>query len=276
MPAALTVAAFLCPFPEPGHPMWTEEEGYVLILSMKAIIPAAGHGTRFAPYTRLVPKELLPIAARPAIDWIVAEAAAAGADEVVIVTSPEKPLIARWFELEKPPVPVTFVLQTEQRGLGHAVLQAAKAAGGTAEPVLILLGDALVTGCAASTEMAKLSQARSGAGVIGLEHVPPEKTNRYGIVRMEGDRIVDMVEKPAPAKAPSDLAVAGRYLLPPAIFERLEHQRAGVGGEIQLTDAIRGLLADHEILGYVYPGHRHDIGNPAGYLKALEAFNGQH
>ena len=112
--------------------------------------------------------------------------------------------------------------------------------------------------------------------MIGLEHVPPEKTNRYGIVRMEGDRIVDMVEKPAPAKAPSDLAVAGRYLLPPAIFERLEHQRAGVGGEIQLTDAIRGLLADHEILGYVYPGHRHDIGNPAGYLKALEAFNGQH
>ena len=236
---------------------------------MKAIIPAAGHGTRFSPYTKLVPKELLPIDSRPAIDLIVREAAEAGADEIVIVTSREKPLIERWFEIEPPPAKVRFVHQEEQRGLGHAVLQAR-----LDDTALVLLGDALVSGGNASKAMAELSAANGGASVIGLEEVPSEKVSRYGIVKLEGTRIVDMVEKPKVEEAPSRLAVAGRYLLDPAIFGYLADQGAGVGGEIQLTDAIRRMLAEKPVLGYVYPGRRHDIGNPAGYFKALEAFNG--
>lgn len=241
---------------------------------MKALIPAAGHGTRFAPFTRLIPKELLPIGSRPAIAHLVDEAAAAGADEVVIVTSPEKPLLQRWFEIEPPRVKLTWAWQREQRGLGHAVAQAEAALAGEAR-VLILLGDALVTGGNAAAEMARLSAAHDGAGVIGLERVPRERVSRYGIVRADAEmRIRDMVEKPRVEEAPSDLAVAGRYLLDGEIFRYLRDQAAGVGGEIQLTDAIRRMLAEKPVYGYVYPGRRLDIGNPDGYFAALEAFHG--
>ena len=254
---------------------------------MKALIPAAGHGTRFAPYTKLVPKELLPIGTRPALARIVDEAADAGADEVVIVTSPEKPLLKRWFEIEPAKVKVTWIDQLEQHGLGHAVLQAAEILKGTAEPVLILLGDALVSGEAPSPAMAALSRAYGHASVVGLEEVPLEKVSRYGIVAgrpapeaagltgIDTARILrldDLVEKPAPEAAPSRLAIAGRYLLDPDVFALLATQTPGVGGEIQLTDAIRRLLAVKPVYGYRYPGRRHDIGNPQGYLRALEAF----
>jgi UTP--glucose-1-phosphate uridylyltransferase len=236
---------------------------------MKAIIPAAGHGTRFLPVTRVIPKEMLPIGAKPALELIVDEAKAAGADEITIVISKGKELIREYF---KDDPSVRFVYQHEQKGLGHAVLQAADACSGD-EPVLILLGDALVSGCNAALAMAELSRANGGAGVIGLERVPRERVSRYGIVRLDGGRIVDMVEKPAPENAPSDLAVAGRYLLSPEIFTYLADQTEGVGGEIQLTDAIRRMLAEKNILGFVYPGKRQDIGNPQGYLKALEEMN---
>lgn len=248
---------------------------------MTAIIPAAGKGTRFLPVTRVVPKEMLPIGAKPAIHCIVDEAIAAGADDLVVVISGEKEIIRRYFDGE-PSLNgrIRFVLQKEQRGLGHAVLQAAE---GIAGPVLILLGDALVTGPNPSREMVAVSRANGGASVIGLERVPKEKVGRYGIVAVERSqasleaggiaRIVDLVEKPAPCSAPSDLAIAGRYLLDPGIFGLLATQSPGHGGEIQLTDAIRRLLATKPVYGYVYPGRRQDIGNPQGYLKALEAFD---
>ena len=246
---------------------------------MKALIPAAGHGTRFAPWTKLIPKEMLPVGARPAIALIVDEAIEAGADEVVIITSPEKPLLKKWFELNPPKAPVVWVDQLEQHGLGHAVLQAAEHFESESEPVLVLLGDALVSGGNASAAMMEISKANGGASVIGCEEVPRERVSRYGIMKSASEiseaffKLADIVEKPSVEEAPSNLAVAGRYLLDPAVFRYLKDQTAGVGGEIQLTDAIRRMLAEKPVFGYIYPGHRHDIGNPNGYLKALEAMN---
>lgn len=235
---------------------------------MKAIIPAAGHGTRFLPVTRVVPKEMLPIGARPALEVIVEEARAAGADEIVMVISRGKELIREYFRDDPS---MRFVYQEEQRGLGHAVLQAASAVGAGDSPVLVLLGDALVAGGNASAELVAVSAAHGGASVIGLERVPRERVSRYGIVRMDGDRVVDMVEKPSPEEAPSDMAIAGRYLLDSAIFGLLATQTPGRGGEIQLTDAIRRLLAQKPVYGCVYSGKRQDIGNPKGYFAALKA-----
>ena len=242
---------------------------------MKAVIPAAGHGTRFLPVTRAVPKEMLPIGAKPAIQLIVEEALAAGADEVVIVISPEKEIIRGYFKDDAAAPRIKWAYQLEQKGLGHAVLQAAPLLEGEKEPVLVLLGDALVSGEAPSAKMVEISRANGGASVVGLERVPPEKVSRYGIVKLDGDRIVDLVEKPKPEDAPSDLAIAGRYLLDPAVFELLATQQPGHGGEIQLTDSIRRLVADHAAYGYVYPGRRQDIGTPEGYLKALKSFAGE-
>lgn len=246
---------------------------------MKALIPAAGHGTRFLPITRVVPKEMLPVGAKPAIQLIVEEALAAGADEVVIVVSPEKEIVRKYFDGDAALASrIRWAWQTEQRGLGHAVLQGAPLLAQEREPVLVLLGDALVSGEAPSAAMAAISRAHGGASVVGLEEVPLEKVSRYGIVKgTQVDERVwkldDLVEKPAPEAAPSRLAIAGRYLLDPAIFDLLATQTPGHGGEIQLTDSIRRLLAEKSVYGYRYPGHRHDIGNPAGYLETLNAFS---
>ena len=234
---------------------------------MTAIIPAAGLGTRFLPVTRVVPKEMLPIGAKPALELIVEEAKSAGADDVIVIISHGKELIREYF---KGDATIRFVYQEEQRGLGHAVLQAAETVASSR--VLILLGDALVLGCNAAKSMAEVSVKNGGASVIGLERVPPEKVSRYGIVKLTGEQIVDLVEKPAIEAAPSDLAIAGRYLLDAKIFEYLKTQTPGKGGEIQLTDAIRRMLAEKPVFGYVYPGKRQDIGNPDGYFKALEAY----
>ena len=231
---------------------------------MTAIIPAAGHGTRFLPVTRVVPKEMLPIGAKPALELIVDEARSAGAEEIVLVISEGKELIRRYFEGHPG---IRFVYQKEQKGLGHAVLQAA-----VDDEVLILLGDAIVLGCNAAKEMVEVSSKNGNAAVIGCERVPKEKVSRYGIMKLEGNRIVDMVEKPSVEEAPSDIAVAGRYLLPAAIFGYLKTQTPGKGGEIQLTDAIKRMLAEHPAYAYVYPGKRQDIGNPDGYYAALTAF----
>ena len=211
---------------------------------------------------------MLPIGAKPALELIVDEAKRAGVDEVVIVVSRAKELVRRYFEGDPQ---IRFAVQEEQRGLGHAVLQAADAVGDGGEPVLILLGDALVAGGSASRELAAVSAAHGGAGVVGLERVPRERVSRYGIVAMDGDRITDMVEKPDPSAAPSDLAIAGRYLLDAGIFGLLRTQTPGKGGEIQLTDAIRRMLAERPVYGCVYSGKRQDIGNPKGYFAALKA-----
>ena len=270
---------------------------------MIAIIPAAGLGTRFLPATRVVPKEMLPIGNRPALDLIVEEARSAGADEIVIVISHAKELIREYFR-DAPDVRIVY--QEEQRGLGHAVLQAGEvvvesgsgrgevvveSGSGTKEDkdfnihcttttnhyhsrILILLGDAVVLGCNAAKEMAECSAANGGASVIGCEKVPREKVSRYGVMKLDGDRIVDMVEKPSAEEAPSDIVVAGRYLLDAKIFGYLKTQTPGRGGEIQLTDAIRRMIADGaDCRAYVYPGKRHDIGNPDGYFETLSAFH---
>lgn len=249
---------------------------------MKALIPAAGHGTRFLPVTRVVPKEMLPVGSKPAIHLIVEEALDAGADEVVIVISPEKEIIRRYFDGDPALASrIRWAYQTEQKGLGHAVLQGLSPLADETEPILVLLGDALVSGDAPSAAMAAISRAYGNASVVGLEEVPLEKVSRYGIVSgtiikdLNGSvlKLDDLVEKPAQQAAPSRLAIAGRYLLDPAIFGLLATQAPGHGGEIQLTDAIRRLLADKPVYGYRYPGRRHDIGNPAGYLETLKAFD---
>ena len=258
---------------------------------MKAIIPAAGHGTRFLPVTKVVPKEMLPIGSKPALELIVDEAKSAGADEIVLIISHGKELIREYFRDDPA---IRFVYQEEQKGLGHAVLMAADTVESD-DRVLILLGDCLVAGCNAAKAMAEVSAANGGASVIGLERVPQEKISRYGIVKPQGRtrfgasdvvKIEDLVEKPSPEEAPSDLAIAGRYLLDAKIFDYLRTQAPGKGGEIQLTDAIRRMVADapqpstlnpqlsthnSRLLGYVYSGKRQDIGNPKGYFEALKA-----
>ena len=258
---------------------------------MRAIIPAAGLGTRFLPLTRAVPKEMLPIGSKPALQVIVDEAIEAGCDEVLVIISRAKELVRKYFS-EDPQYAkrIRWVYQEEQHGLGHAVLQAAdvsrspesKSNNGEST-ILVLLGDAVISGCAAAKEMVALSRANGGASVIGCEHVPPEKVSRYGILKDEGGRVVDLVEKPSVEEAPSDLAIAGRYLLDARIFDYLKTQTPGKGGEIQLTDAIRRMIqADGDedgrrktgdtLMPYVYPGKRHDIGNPQGYFETLKAF----
>lgn len=265
---------------------------------MKALIPAAGYGTRFLPASKTIPKEMLPVGAKPALQLIVEEALAAGAEEVVIVTSPGKGALKEHFApspewrarcAEKPEAlraleeaeaigaKLRWAVQEEQLGLGHAVLQAAELLEGEKEPVLVLLGDALVSGEAPSRKMVEISRARGGASVVGLEEVAVEKVSRYGIAAGEETeervwRLTGLVEKPSPEAAPSRLAVAGRYLLSPAIFGLLASQEPGVGGEIQLTDSIRRLMDTEEVWGYRYPGRRHDIGNPQGYFETLRAF----
>ena len=249
---------------------------------MKAIIPAAGLGTRFLPLTRAVPKEMLPIGSVPALQVIIDEALEAGCDEVIVIISHAKELVRQYFSVDpKYADRIRWVYQEEQHGLGHAVLQAAEDfRHGTEDGlVLILLGDAVISGCSAAKEMAALSAANGGASVIGCERVPPEKVSRYGILKVEGGRVIDMVEKPSLEEAPSDLAVAGRYLLDSAIFGYLRTQTPGKGGEIQLTDAIRRMIMPSataprppSLIPYVYPGKRHDIGNPDGYFETLSAF----
>ena len=244
---------------------------------MTAIIPAAGLGTRFLPLTRAVPKEMLPIGNKPALQLILDEAFEAGCDEAIVIISHAKELVRTYFSADPAYGPrIRWAYQEEQHGLGHAVLQAAEDFRRETEDglVLILLGDAVISGCSAAKEMAALSAANGGASVIGCERVPPEKVSRYGILKVEGGRVVDMVEKPSLEEAPSDLAVAGRYLLDAEIFEFLRTQTPGKGGEIQLTDAIRRMIAEKgtTLLPYVYPGKRHDIGNPRGYFETLVAF----
>ncbi|MCL1920006.1 MAG: sugar phosphate nucleotidyltransferase [Kiritimatiellaeota bacterium] len=267
---------------------------------MKAIIPAAGLGSRFYPVAKSVPKEMLPVGGKPAIQLIVEEALAAGAGEVIIVTSPQKPSIMQYFtpdpawrarvegkaeavraldELDRVSKSVRFVFQHEQLGLGHAVLQAAPACAGEKEPVLVLLGDALVKSDAPCARgLVEVSRAFGNASVVGLERVPPERVSRYGIaggtpVRENLLRLDRLVEKPPPDAAPSDLAVAGRYVLDPRVFACLSACAAGHGGEIQLTDAIQRMLeGGAPVYGCRYPGTRFDIGNPDGYREVVLAY----
>jgi UTP--glucose-1-phosphate uridylyltransferase len=265
---------------------------YLWFMIRKAVIPAAGFGTRMLPAAKAVPKELLPVLDRPTIQYVVEECTAAGADDVLLVTSRDKKAVEDHFdrspELEArlsasgkqgllasvaelmAKVKVHAVRQPDQRGLGDAVYQAKRHVGG--EPFLCLLGDAIFSGGEPPARQMIDAYRRVGTSVIGLEEVPPEKVSRYGIVGgssvAEGLFKLDvLVEKPSPQSAPGRMAVAGRYLLTPAIFECLEQTKPGKGGEIQLTDALQLLLKREPIHGVVLRARRHDIGNPVDWLK---------
>jgi UTP--glucose-1-phosphate uridylyltransferase len=266
-----------------------------------AVFPVAGRGTRFLPATKASPKEMLPIVDKPLIQYAVEEAIAAGARKLVFITGASKRAIEDHFdsdpELEKAlvgsgkddllqsikgivPADVTciYIRQGEPLGLGHAVLCARAAVGN--EPFFVHLADDLIAGDTPCLTQMAYEHAGHGGSVIAVEPVPKEETKSYGIVaverRPEGARITRIVEKPKPSEAPSNLAVVGRYLLTPEIFDKLEQTGRGAGGEIQLTDAIADLLNDEPVYAYEFSGQRYDCGNKLGYLKATVAFGLQH
>jgi len=258
----------------------------------KALIPAAGFGTRMLPAAKAVPKELLPILDRPTIQYVVDEAAAGGIDDVLLVTSREKGAIEDHFKpnarlrqrLEAggkdallasvdrlvASVKIHSVDQPEQRGLGDAVFQGRNNL--KSEPFLCLLGDTIFSGNVLPAQQLIQAHKELGTAIIGLEEIPAERVDRYGIVGgtlispsvMKIDRLV---EKPKRDEAPSRFAIAARYILTPAIFECLEQTTPGKGGEFQLTDALQVLLAREPIHGIVLSARRHDIGNPIDWLK---------
>jgi UTP--glucose-1-phosphate uridylyltransferase len=258
----------------------------------KAVIPAAGLGTRMLPAAKAVPKELLPVLDRPVIQYVMEEAAAGGIRNVILVTSRNKPALMDHFrsnvELneraasggrDKLLAPLNALMeririqsvdQAQQRGLGHAVAQARAAVGD--EPFVCMLGDAIFSGDVPPAKQLIDAHRALGTAVIGLEHVAPEKVDRYGIVggKMVGEGLMKLdaiIEKPSVAQAPSRYAVAARYVLTPAIFQCLEQTAPGKNGEIQLTDAIQRLLAREPVHGVVLTSRRHDIGSPVDWLK---------
>lgn len=259
-----------------------------------AVIPAAGLGTRMLPAAKAVAKELLPVVDRPAIQYVVEEAASAGAADVVLISSPRKRAVEEHFKPDPElsarlaasgksdllrsiddliaRVRVTAVDQAEQLGLGDAVGRARDLVAG--RPFLCLLGDAIFSGEVPPAVELSRAHARFGGTVIGLERVPMERVSRYGVVagsEIEPGvvRVDQLVEKPAADRAPSNLAIAARYVLSPGIFDCVARVTRGAGGEIQLTDAIRLLLESGEpVHGVVLTSKRHDIGNPIDWLAA--------
>ena len=266
----------------------------------KAVFPVAGMGTRFLPATKVVAKEMLPVVDRPLIQYAVDEAIEAGCDTLIFVTNRYKHAVADYFdkayELEQkleaggktalletirniipPHVRTIFVTQPEALGLGHAVLCAKEVVGD--EPFAIMLPDDLIwnrKGKGALTQMVEHVHAHGGSA-LAVEEVPFDKTGSYGIVAVEdpedpASRIHSIVEKPHPDVAPSNMAVVGRYVLSPAIFEKLENTRAGAGGEIQLTDAIADLLQEDTVAAFRFQGTRFDCGSHIGLIEATIRF----
>ncbi|TWF76629.1 UTP--glucose-1-phosphate uridylyltransferase [Pseudonocardia hierapolitana] len=265
-----------------------------------AVVPAAGLGTRFLPTTKAVPKELLPVIDTPGIELVAAEAAEAGAEQLLIVSSPGKDAVAAYFadssELEKELasrgkdalvakvrrahelIGVRTVTQDEPRGLGHAVGCAREAIGPDEQAFAVLLPDDLVLPTGVLGKMAQVRE-RYGGSVLCAFDVPREEIAAYGVFEVEdtGDedvkRVHGMVEKPAPEEAPSTFAAAGRYLLDRAVFEAIDRIEPGAGGELQLTDAIALLIREgHPVHVVVHRGGRHDLGNPSGYVRAYVDF----
>ncbi|HEX6140120.1 MAG TPA: UTP--glucose-1-phosphate uridylyltransferase GalU [Candidatus Limnocylindria bacterium] len=260
----------------------------------KAVLPAAGFGTRFLPATKAIPKEVMPLVDRPIIQYAVEEAVASGIEQIIIVIATGRsaiedhfdanPTLERWLE-ERGDIdmlravrriteisPIAFVHQKEQLGLGHAVLMAKELVGG--EPFAVILSDDVMVNAGQPVTGQLIEQYYAHRGsVVALQRVPATDVGRYGIVRprREEGRLVeidDLVEKPSPQDAPSDLAVLGRYVLSPKIFDVLETTQQGAGGEIQLTDAIRTLIDEQPVFGYQFEGQRHDAGTRLGWLQA--------
>lgn len=237
-----------------------------------AVIPAAGRGTRLLPATRAIPKELLPLGRKPVLQHVVEELEAAGVANVVLVTARGKGALVDHLDgLEGLRARIATVHQSEQLGLGDAV-RCAEGLTGTG-PFVVALGDTLV-GAAAISALVEAVDERGLDGAIALERVAADRLEHYGVAQVDAEGVITgLVEKPAPGTAPSDLAVAARYVLPPSLFPALAQTGPGREGEIQLTDAIAGLIADGAKLGAVVlpSAMRIDIGSPAGYAAAFTA-----
>jgi UTP--glucose-1-phosphate uridylyltransferase len=264
----------------------------------KAVLPAAGLGTRFLPATKAQPKEMLTVVDKPQIQYVAEECVASGIEHIIIVTGKGKnsiedhfdsaPLLESFLEAKGKKdqanmvreisnmVQVSYTRQKEPLGLGHAVLVARDLVGD--EPFAVLLGDVLIPGENPATKQLIDVYEATGVGAIAVEEVPRDRTYLYGIVAAEAAplppygarllRIHNLVEKPKPEAAPSNLAITGRYVLPPAIFDCLARTKPGAGGEIQLTDAMRTLAQEQGLWAYIYDGVSYDAGDKLGFLKA--------
>lgn len=269
----------------------------------KVVFPVAGLGSRFLPATKAVPKEMLPIVDKPLMQYAVEEAVAAGIDTMIFITGRSKNSIMehydKAYELEKeleaknkteilnllrsvipPHIKCIFIRQPEPLGLGHAVYCAEPVVGD--EPFAVILPDDMIydgtRGCTA--QMVELYE-KTGSSVLAVERVDPKETDKYGIVRPGESQgkyaaIEHIVEKPKPDVAPSNLAVVGRYILTPAIFDKIKHTGRGAGGEIQLTDAIADLMKDEQVLAYEFDGIRYDSGAKLGFLIAQVEYGLRH
>ncbi|MEH7400102.1 UTP--glucose-1-phosphate uridylyltransferase GalU [Gottfriedia acidiceleris] len=262
----------------------------------KAIIPAAGLGTRFLPATKAMPKEMLPIVDKPTIQYIIEEAIEAGIEDIIIVTGKGKRAIEDHFDIsfeleqnllekkkydilervqESSKVEIHYIRQKEPRGLGHAVWCARKFIGD--EPFAVLLGDDIIQAEVPGVEQLIQQYELTHSSVIGVQEVPEDEAYRYGIVdpvEKDGRRyqVRNFVEKPAKGTQPSNLAIMGRYLLTPEIFEFLEEQEVGAGGEIQLTDAIQKLNKIQRVFAYDFEGKRYDVGEKLGFITTTIDF----
>ncbi|HFG0262068.1 TPA: UTP--glucose-1-phosphate uridylyltransferase GalU [Staphylococcus aureus] len=258
----------------------------------KAIIPAAGLGTRFLPATKAMPKEMLPILDKPTIQYIVEEAARAGIEDIIIVTGRHKRAIEDHFDSQKELEMVLkekgksellekvqystelanifYVRQKEQKGLGHAISSARQFIGN--EPFAVLLGDDIVESEVPAVKQLIDVYEETGHSVIGVQEVPEADTHRYGIIdplTKNGRQyeVKKFVEKPAQGTAPSNLAIMGRYVLTPEMFDYLKTQKEGAGNEIQLTDAIERMNNDNQVYAYDFEGERYDVGEKLGFVK---------
>jgi len=263
----------------------------------KGVIPAAGLGTRFLPATKAMPKEMLPLIDRPVIQYVVEEAIASGIEDIIIITGRGKRAIEDYFddspELElhlkesgkedllrvvqevSSLADIHYIRQKEPKGLGDAVLRAEKHIGD--EPFAVLLGDDIIRNFTPCTRQLIDISGRYNASVLAVEEIPREKVSSYGIIRGRGFAdslylIEDIVEKPSVEEAPSNLGAIGRYVFTPEIFDCLKRTPVGVGGEIQLTDAIRMLRQQQKVYAYVFKGKRYDTGDKAGYVQAIIDF----
>ncbi|MBD1382674.1 UTP--glucose-1-phosphate uridylyltransferase GalU [Metabacillus arenae] len=266
----------------------------------KAIIPAAGLGTRFLPATKAMPKEMLPIVDKPTIQYIIEEAIESGIEDIIIVTGKGKRAIEDHFDhnfeleqnliekgkyelLEKvkqsSKINLHYIRQKEPKGLGHAVWCARKFIGD--EPFAVLLGDDIVEAETPCLKQLINEYEKTGSSVIGVQTVGDDQTHRYGIIDpLEKDgnlhKVNRFVEKPAKGTAPSKLAIMGRYVLTPEIFDLLENQETGAGGEIQLTDAIQNLNEEQAVYAYDFEGIRYDVGEKFGFIQTTIEFALKH
>ena len=267
-----------------------------------AVFPVAGRGTRFLPATKASPKEMLPIVDKPLIQYAVEEALSAGARHLVFITGSSKRAIEDHFDSD-PELEAALEAQGKQEllqtvrgilpswasciyirqpaplGLGHAVLCALPVVGH--EPFFVHLADDLIDAEVPVLQQMAEAHAATGGSIVGVQSVDPAETDKYGIVATGGEQgrlaeVTRIVEKPKPAEAPSSLAVVGRYLLSPAIFDRLENIGRGAGGEIQLTDAIAALLESEKVHAFRFQGKRYDCGSKLGYLEATVEFGLKH